>query len=328
MSNNSLQGLPIPTATIVIDSINVGVCTMALFSTGIFLLLWLKYSALRQKLSFVQSTLVICDFLFAFGFTIQTSDSLRNHYINSWFTNLYCLILNIPKHLGQCLVLNFTLLLAVERFLSFRKPYWAKYLNKSQRLQIVILLTVIVPTCAFIGAEFVGVDYNAPNKSCRPSDIRINLLKPMFSAQIGIIGLLIVAIYAAIFSTIKKNAKHFEQKFNNKKEEKRRFFKNVKASRLVLILIILCILFYVIPNIILTAFTYLGYMTLGDSGLYVSLTAVCCPLFCFPVYMWKDVNVRYHLLIFMNIKTEGITVTVTPLNDFNTMRTVGKDATR
>lgn len=285
---------------VIIYSTSLTLGFVAMITNGIIILLAVLNPSLRKHGKCLQVALACSDFVFGFGAIVANIDRLRIIFWNDWYTAYYCVIIYMFSFIGDAFSILLIIMMALERLYAVIWPirYFTSDHTRSTCLTILISALAAV---SFFGISFIGIDNSVKPISCVGTAVRHSLLKPMMSYYNCTFGMVIVILYMSLIIIIRKKTRSL-QNMDQDSRVQNAFKREAATTKLVLIIIISCILFLIVPNIVLTILTILNIQHIDKIGPYNSLLSVCNCAINFFLYMWKDEKMRKAFIALFNKK--------------------------
>uniref|UniRef100_A0A915JVS4 G-protein coupled receptors family 1 profile domain-containing protein n=1 Tax=Romanomermis culicivorax TaxID=13658 RepID=A0A915JVS4_ROMCU len=310
---------------VVVNGIYLIVGTISVALNGILVLLYAKNGHLRRINKRFQIVLVLADVLLAFGILVTSLNNFRVIFLDDWYTSFFCLTITMPNIWASVLTLLVLLTLSLERLAALVAPLAYRRLVLDKKSLYVPLTVNVAIATVFCSFNYYGVDFTGPKpESCVPTAIRIPALKPMISYYNCVTGFLVLVTYVLDIQGAKVRRaprrrtltpKLFDFPHNDSEANQKRkvIREELEISKIVSVIIIGCLLFYILPNIVLTSLTTSGVSLSPNFGLYVSV----CQSFNSPLnavlFLWRDIPMRKAFLKMMGV--EKISTTIVPTSN-------------
>uniref|UniRef100_A0A915I537 G-protein coupled receptors family 1 profile domain-containing protein n=1 Tax=Romanomermis culicivorax TaxID=13658 RepID=A0A915I537_ROMCU len=287
--------------SVIVGTISTVLAASAIFTNGLFLVVLYKRPSLRKTFSPFQIAYLIGEIVFGIGSVVQYVDLMRVVFITPWYTAYYCILTNFPLACSGIFLLMTALALSVERLTALTWPEFFRNFNKKYVYTWITMFNTIFSIFLDL-ISFYGINNDIKPKSCSPNAVRINYLRFTLSYFYCVSGILIILTYSAVYVQIwRKSALMFslcnENGPNDRNQRAVMFRDEIKACRVISVLIIAFTLYYILPNLILAVTNFLNLTAAADVGVFVTFFASCNCLVGLPVYLWKDTNTRLVLSV-------------------------------
>uniref|UniRef100_A0A915L1S8 G-protein coupled receptors family 1 profile domain-containing protein n=1 Tax=Romanomermis culicivorax TaxID=13658 RepID=A0A915L1S8_ROMCU len=123
----------------------------------------------------------------------------------------------------------------------------------------------------------------------------------MLSYFYCIAGVAIIITYTGVFGLIKYRS-HLLIGLALDMKENQAFTDEIKACRVISVIVVSSACFYVIPNIILAVLSIRGLTSTSEIGIFVNFFGCCNSLVGLPLYLWRDKSVRIGFMDMMSMK--------------------------